>query len=104
MAEFQSGHFASLAPRSIAGNELGELRISVKRVWVAIIVNLRHAPGRQVIDRLLKKTKMPRLALTHELRAIGEYVLRILWESGVEPSCSAVSRRPAERSSSGFPH
>jgi len=62
VAEFQSGHFASL------------------------------------------KTKMPRLALTHELRAIGEYVLRILWESGVEPSCSAVSRRPAERSSSGFPH
>jgi hypothetical protein len=57
VSEFQSGHFASLAPRSIAGNELGELRISVKRVWVAIIVNLRHAPGRQVIDRLLKKRK-----------------------------------------------
>ena len=38
-----------------ARHELGEARVSVKRVEVGIIVNLRYSPWRQMIDRLPKK-------------------------------------------------
>jgi len=58
----QGGRFASKWASRIAddtlfgaGNELGEARVSVKRVEVGIIVNLRYAPWRQMIDRLPKK-------------------------------------------------